>query len=340
MSNINKNSNNNKLKLILLLVIFISLGFMIIQGCKFMKSFNDQKILSAWSILNDKSFGNSGKGKALEILAKSGESLEGINLSIKGHKKSLYGLNPSIHNLDLSWNTISEHTNKVVKLERTIFNKLDLNNVNFSGGNLFLTHFINTSIYNSKFDNSLLKNAIFSEAQISNTSFDGTNLNGAFFNNARFDEVKFQGAELTQTFFENIDGKFPKKAILGVDIIFNNCFVRSVSEAKIITNDSLPNIVIDKKKIEVTILDKNNQYVSLNNNSQYKKFSIDENVVEKILKKKQDIKETKNKKFTDNEGYEKILTKIAKLENDVFNLYKKYLIEDENGIFYKIKIGK
>lgn len=151
-----------------------------------------EAISRSWSIVINIAPGNSGKVAALEYLAKSGQSLNGIDVSCirMTDGKAPCRTKTYLRGLNLS----------KTKMGQTVF----LNNANFTG----------SSLPASSFQGAQLDNAILSYSNLGLSNFQESSLIGTNFYNSNLSNTDFRGAFLKNNNFAkaNLTGaKFDKK---------------------------------------------------------------------------------------------------------------------------------
>jgi len=203
---------NHFLKSIEVILVIVALGFAYTAYLDSKEQIGISKtelksnsVNNAWAILAAKVPGNSGKVSALELLAKEGEDLYGIDMSeVRAESvsdsieeiKSLSGeiINPrSVYlvGLNLSFDNVGYST----KLAGANFEGANLLEANFSGSDLIFANFTKTD----------LEGADFSGAHISGASFKGIKYSG----NIDFTDCYIFAKDLNDTkLFPRFDERF------------------------------------------------------------------------------------------------------------------------------------
>ena len=265
------------------------------------------QIRASWEIIGRKAVGNSGKIEAIEFLATQGIKLIGLDMSSKTHG-GLEGEKKEdrvyLQALDVSLKTLAYKVN----LKNSNFTGADLDSSNFAGADLEYSNFERARLGNSNFEEAYLWSSHFKGAYLPRSNFKGAGLMGSNFTRALLIHSNFTGADLECSIFARADLEHSnfEGACLG-----NSNFEEAEYTLEAIFGynyiDEINNLP-KFDRIEVEIIE---EYQKYRKSTEEEKVQID-----KLLENETDAK------------------KINELK------WKKYLREDLQGSYQKIKITK
>jgi uncharacterized protein YjbI with pentapeptide repeats len=196
------------------IISLLAIAIATIAFCFQYQSLQQQKIIGAWQILITKAVGNSGKREALELLAKKGFVLNGIDLSAK--------TNGAVFD------------KKSQSYKRGVF----LGGLNLGGANLVNANFEGAVLYGANFEGAGLSWAKFEGAYLVGANFEGAGLSWAKFEGAHLFGAKFEGANLSWVNFEGANLGWAKfRGAFGSGFFIDN-YVHCLPDENI--NDALP----------------------------------------------------------------------------------------------------
>jgi uncharacterized protein YjbI with pentapeptide repeats len=162
-------------------------------------SSENQSIITAqaWFVVSQKIPGGSGKAAALEVLARYGEPLQGIDISCRlmgseydsSRRRYPCSSLTQLNGLDLS-------ETQALDMSKVNFEGIQGEGINLSGQNLTLSNLSFSHIPNSNFKDAMLWGANLSGSEVFSANFENADLRLAQFEDTNISSSKFPGANM------------------------------------------------------------------------------------------------------------------------------------------------